>query len=148
MPTDKRSQTRPERSHASRCSVLIAVEPPSLQRLIQHVLHNDSGLRVVGASSRSVSPANQAARLSPNVIVVNHRLQKHQRQVLDDLKRASPGSTLILLTHSLAESAPPREADASLPEDAVVRRLLPMIRKTANRAADRTPLPAPAGFRS
>ena len=148
MPTDERAARHPERSRASRRSVLIAVEPPSLQRLIEHVLHGESGLRVVGASTRSLSPANQAARLSPNVIVVNHRLQKHQGHVLVDLKRSSPGSTLILLTHSLAESAPPREADACLPEDAVVRQLLPMIRKTANRAADRTPPPASAGFRS
>lgn len=148
MPTDKRSQTRPERSHASRCSVLIAVEPPSLERVICHVLRAESGFRVVGGSPKGVSPANQAARLSPSVIVVNHRLRKHQQQLLIDLKRSSPGSTLILLTHSLDESAPPREADACLPEDAVVKRLLPMIRKTALRAADRTPLPAVAGLRS
>lgn len=148
MPTGERAPRHPERSKASRCSVLIAVEPPSLQRLIEHVLHADTGLRVVGGSSKGLSPVNQAARLSPSVIVVNHRLQKHKGHVLVDLKHSSPGSTLILLTHSLDQSAPPREADASLPEDAVVRRLLPMIRKTALRAADRTPLPAPAGFRS
>ena len=148
MPTEARVLTHPERSKASPCSVLIAVEPPSLQRLIQHVLQGESNLRVVGGSSKGLSPAHQAARLSPTVIVVNHRLQKQQVHVLVDLKRSSPGSTLILLTHSLAEPASPGEADACLPEDAVVRRLLPMIRKTALRAADRTPLPAAAGFRS
>lgn len=142
MATDERAPRQTERPKTPGCSVFIAVEPPSLQRLIEHVLHGESGLRVVGGSSKSLSPARQVARLSPSVIVVNHRLQRRQGHVLVDLKRSSPGSTLILLTHSLAESAPPREADACLPEDAVVKRLLPMIRKAAFRAADRTPPPA------
>lgn len=148
MPTDKRATRHPGRSKSARLSVLVSVEPTSLQRLIGYVLQGESGLRVVFGSSKGLSPASLAARLNPNVIVVNHRLQKRQSQVLADLKRTSPGSTLILLTHSLAESAPPREADACLPEDAVVRQLLPMIRKTALRAANRTPLPAVAGFRT
>lgn len=148
MATDQRALRHPERPKASGYCVFIAVEPPSLQRLIEHVLHGESGLRIVGGSPKSLSPANQAARLSPNVIVVNHRLHRQQSQVLADLKRTSPRSTLILLTHSLSESAPPREADACLPEDAVVKQLLPMIRKAAHRAADRTSQPASAGLRS
>ena len=129
-------------------SVLIAVDPPSFQRLIQHVLHGQSGLRVVGGSSKGVSHTRLAARLTPGVIVANERLQRRGRGDVVELKRSSPSSILILLTHSLAESVAPERADACLPEEAVVRRLLPMIRKAALRAADRTPQPAPAGPRT
>ena len=130
-------------------SVLIAVEPPSFQRLIQHVLHGQAGLRVVGRSSSSLSPTHKAARLTPDVIIVNHRLQRRERpDVLIDLRRVSPSSTLILLTHSLGESDPPEVADAWLPEDAVVRQLLPVIRKAASRTACHTPRPASAGPRT
>jgi DNA-binding NarL/FixJ family response regulator len=131
------------------CRVLIAVEPPSFQRLIEHVLHGHEGVSVVGLSSKSVSPALKAGRLAPDVIIVNHRLQrKTLGDVLVDLKRSSPVSTVILLTHDLTELAPQEGADVCLPEGAVVKRLLPMIRKAALRAADRTPLPASAGART
>lgn len=89
-----------------------------------------------------------AARLAPDVIIVNHRLQRRTHgDVLIDLRRVSPCSTLIFLTHSLAEPEPPMVADASLPEDAVVRQLLPVIRKTVPRTPCQTLRPASAGLR-
>jgi DNA-binding NarL/FixJ family response regulator len=121
-------------------SVFIAVEPPALQRLIGYVLDGQSGFRVVGTCVASPSLTRRAARLAADVIIVNHRLQRKQRgDVLVDLRRASPSSTLILLTHSLGESDPPDAADAWLAEDAVVRRLVPAIRE----AAPRVPCPPP-----
>jgi DNA-binding NarL/FixJ family response regulator len=130
-------------------SVLIAVEPPAFQRLIEHVLHGQSGLRVVGRSSTSLSPARRAARLAPDMIIVNYRLQRRERgDVLIDLRRVSPCSTLILISHSLGESDPPEVVDAWLPEDAVVRRLLPVIRKAAPRTTCHTLRPASAGLRT
>ncbi len=97
----------------------------------------------------SVSPAHQAARLAPDVIILNHRLQRREHgDVLIDFRRVSPSSTLILLTHSLGESDPPEVVDAWLPEDAVVRQLLPVIRKAASRTACHTPRPASAGLRT
>ncbi|MBK5257129.1 MAG: hypothetical protein JJE39_13950 [Vicinamibacteria bacterium] len=131
------------------CSVLIAVERPSFHRLLEHVVQGGPGLRLVGGSSRRVSPVHQAARLAPNVIIVSTRLQgREPGNVLADFKRSSPASTLILLTHPQGEPLAPRGADACLPEDAIVTRLLPMIRKAALRAANRTPPPASAGLRT
>jgi DNA-binding NarL/FixJ family response regulator len=148
MRTSDRVSIASRSPHPESRSILIAVEPPSFQRLIEHVLHGQSGLRVVGLSLEGRSPANQAARLAPDVIIVNHRLcRRDQRDVLIDLRRVSPCSTLILLTHSLAESEPPKVADASLPEDAVVRQLLPVIRKAVPRTPCQTLRPASAGLR-
>lgn len=135
-PTPVSSRVKPGPNR----SVLIAVEPPSLQRLIWHVLDGQSDLRVVGTCVASPSLARRAARLRADVIIVNHRLQQKQRgDVLVDLRRASPSSTLILLTHSFGESDPPDAADAWLAEDAVVRLLVPAIRE----AAPRIPCPPP-----
>jgi DNA-binding NarL/FixJ family response regulator len=130
------------------CRVLIAVRPPSFERLLEHVLHGHPGLRVVGGSGRRASPTHLAARLAPDVIIASTRLHgKEPGDVLADLKRSSPASTLILLTDDLASPAPHGAADACLPEDAVVRRLLPVIREVVDRARDRAPLPVPAGRR-
>lgn len=130
-------------------SVLIAVQPPSFERLIEHLLHGQPGLRVVGNLSKGNSATDKAARLKPDVIIASTRLLgKEHGDVLADLKRSSPASTLILLTHGLDESVPGPGADAWLPEDAIVRRLLPVIRKVVGRAQDRVPQPAPAGRRA
>ena len=78
------------------CKVLIAVQPPALERLIEHVLHGHPGLRVVGGSRRD-SAARRAARLAPDVIIASTRLHgKEHGDVLADLKRSCPASTLIL----------------------------------------------------
>src|SRR3990172_8821544 len=80
--------------------VLIAVQSPSFERLIEHLLHGHPGLRVVGGSSRRhFGPADKAARLVPDVIIASTRLHGREHgDVLADLKRSSPASTLILLT--------------------------------------------------
>lgn len=126
-----------------RC-VLVAVEPPSLQRLIQHVLDGDRGLRVVTA------PPPFPPRLAPDVIVTNQRLQRQRPgDLVAELKRSCPASTLILLTPTFAGPVPDHHgADICLPEEAIVQALLPMIRQLTLRAADRTPSPASAGPRT
>jgi len=130
-------------------SVLIAVEPPSFQRLIEHVLCGEPGLRVVGASAKKASPVLRAVRFTPNVIIVNTRVNgKEHGVVLADLKRSHPAATLILLTHGLYESGSAYEADTWLAEDAVVRRLAPAIRKAARRVRDRVPQPVSTGARN
>lgn len=134
--------------------VLIAVHPPSLERLLEHLLAGQPELRVVGGSARSAhrppgSPAAKAARLAPDLIIANTRLLgREPGDVVADLKRSSPASTLILLTHGLAEPAPHPEADACLPEEAVVRRLLPTIREALDRPQERAKRPALAGRRA
>lgn len=131
------------------CRVLIAVQAPSFERLLQHVLHGQPGLRVVGGSARRGSPADQAARLAPDVIVASTRLRgREPGDVLAGLKRSSPASTLILLTHAQGEPVAAPWADACLPEDAVVRRLVPAIRKAVDLAGSRAPRPAAAGPRT
>jgi DNA-binding NarL/FixJ family response regulator len=130
-------------------SVLIAVQPLAFERLIQHLLHGHPGLRVVGGSSKTASAADQAARLAPDVIIASTRLQgKEPGDALADLKRSSPASTLILLIDGLSHSGPHAGADAWLPEDDVVRRLLPVIRKVVGRVRDRAPQVAAADRRA
>lgn len=129
MPPSGRSNQAAGRTSKGH-SVLIAVEPPSLTRLLEHLLHGHPGLRVVGrAASRDALAV--ASRLAPHVIIANTRPHWMERGLLlADLKRSSPTSTLILLTQAPGERVTPLEgADACLPEDAVVRRLLPLIRR-------------------
>lgn len=114
-------------------SVLIAVPRPSFERLIEHVLHGHPGLRVVGGSSKRDSPTDKAARLSPDLIIASTRLHGREPGVLASLKRSSPASTLILLTDGPDDPIPDPGADAWLPEDAVVQRLLPVIREALDR---------------
>jgi DNA-binding NarL/FixJ family response regulator len=135
------------RASAKDFSVLIAVEPKAFHRLIEHVLHGHAGLRVVGSSYERTSSTLQAAQFAPDVIIVSTRVNgKEPRGVLADLKRSSPASTLVLLTHC-SGGEPHQEADACLPECAVVKRLLPVIRKAA-RGRDRVSQPASAGLRT
>lgn len=87
--------------------------------------------------------------LEPAVIVINQRLQRQQPgDLVADLKRSCPTSTLILLTPPFAGPALHQAADICLPEEAIVQALLPMIRQLTLRAADRTPAPASAGHRT
>jgi chemotaxis response regulator CheB len=127
-------------------SVLIAVQPHSFERLIEHVLDGQPDIRVVLGSSKRDSAVAKAARLAPDVIIVSTRHSGRERgDVLTDLKRSSPASTMILLTHGPGALVPRRDADACLPEEEVVRRLLPVIRKAVDRVRGRAPKPAPAG---
>jgi DNA-binding NarL/FixJ family response regulator len=128
--------------------VLIAVQPPSFQRIIEYVLHGHPGLRLVGGAPERNSPVDKAARLAPDVIIASTRLHgREPGDIVAALKRSSPASTLILLTHELDLPGPHKGADAWLPEDSVVRQLLPVIRKLADRVKNRAPQPAPAGRR-
>jgi DNA-binding NarL/FixJ family response regulator len=115
---------------AERRSVLIAVEPRSFIRLIEHLLDGHPELRVVGRSSKSGALA-LAGRLAPDVIIANTRLDGRERSgVLAGLKRSSPASSLILLTRALGEPfQEPSGADVCLPEEAVVKHLLPAIHR-------------------
>jgi DNA-binding NarL/FixJ family response regulator len=122
--------------------------------LLEHLLDGDPGLRVIGGSSKRDSGSRRnstamAARLAPDVIITSTRLHgKEPGDVVADLKRSSPASTLILLTHRPDEPVPHPGADVSLPEDAVVRQLLPVIRKAVDRVRDRAPQTALARRRS
>ena len=128
MPPTQGSKPPTGRAAKAR-SVLIALDPPSFIRLVEHLLHGHPGLRIVGRASKSGAPA-LAGRLAPDVIIANTRPPAQRGDVLAELRRSSPTSTLILLTHAPGEPVPPADgADACLPEDAVVRRLLPLLRK-------------------
>jgi len=125
-----KSPSSASRSAAQARSVLIALDPPSFIRLIGHLLHGRPEFRIVGRCSKSGALA-RAGRLAPDVIIANTRPGAAPGDILAGLKRSSPTSTLIVLTHAPGQSAPqsPEAADVCLPEEAVVRRLLPLIRK-------------------
>lgn len=120
------------------CRVLIAVEPPAFVRLIEHVLQGQPGLRVIGRSRAADSKATRARRLAPDVIIANTRSGPSapghvSAQRLADLKSESPASRLVQLTHDLDDTILPSRgaAHVRLREDAVVRRLVPVIRRLA-----------------
>ena len=150
METNLAVEARTRGAVAPDCSILIAVQPQSFQRLIEHLLHGHAGLRIVGHEARGNSALAQAARLAPDVIIASTRLHGRERHgdVLAALKRSSPASTLILLTHGLDEHALQSEVDAWLPEDAIVKRLLPVIRKVVDRTRERALQSTSTGRRS
>jgi len=126
-------------TQAAERSVLIAVQPESFVRLIEHVLGEEPGLRVVGRLSKGDSIARSVGRLAPDVIITNTRLfGREHGQVLAGLKRSSPGSTLILLTQAFGGPFPaPSGADGWLSEEAVVEQLVPMVQKLAPSGQER-----------
>ena len=133
------------------CSVMIAAQQDSFVRLIEHVLHGHPGLRIVGRTTDRSSFARSAGRLTPDVIIASTRLfgREPGDDVLAEVKRSSPASTLILLTRAFGEPVPSTPGtEARLPEDTVLRRLVPVVRKLAAQVRDRVPGPGRAGRRS
>ena len=108
-------------------SVLIAVAPHSLARIVEHLVHGDARFRVLERLAADTDLARLARRAVPDLVVANLRfLGKEHVRVLEDLRRLSP-ATKVLLLHTYAMPRSLGGAHVHLDEQAVVRRLLPVL---------------------
>jgi DNA-binding NarL/FixJ family response regulator len=119
--------------------VLIAVAPQALSRVVEHVLQGHQGLALVGSADSDRKLATRARRTSPDLVVVSLRLLgRHPGASLVSLRETSPGSKLIVISPgTFAPPLRPRGADAIVREEALVRRLVPLLRRLTGRRARR-----------
>jgi DNA-binding NarL/FixJ family response regulator len=116
-----------------RLTVLVAARP-SLLRLIEHLLRDSPDLRVLGHRGSARALPRRAARASASVVVASGRhLGRECAAALEGVRRSSPRSKLVLLR--VRDDHILRAADAELEEDALVRSLLPTVRRLAARPA-------------
>lgn len=118
--------------------VLVAVRPPALLRVIEHLLSNCPEIEVVASRSKGRRLAQATAAVLPELVVANGRLLgKEACQTIAEIKRSSPGSKLILISsvEGFAGAARRCGADACLDEEALVRRLLLTVRKLISQTA-------------
>jgi hypothetical protein len=123
--------------------ILVAVAPRSLSRVVEHLLRGREGLALVGSAGSDRQLASRARRAAPDLLVVSLRLLGREAGArLASLRLSSPGSKLIVVSPgTFAIPLRPRGADAMVPEEALVRRLVPLVRKLV-RLRGRRPLPA------
>ena len=117
--------------------VIVAVQPRSLLRVIEHLLGGQPELRIVARLSGNNRLSLTASAMLPELIIANARfLGRECRKAIPEIKRASPGSKLILLLcpfEGFARETRDCGADAYLEEEAIVRRLLPALGKLLRR---------------
>jgi DNA-binding NarL/FixJ family response regulator len=110
--------------------ILIAVASPALLKVVEHLLGELPGTRIVDTATSPQALQWEAARLAPDLIVTStRRLGRETLRGAAELKGASPGSKLIVITSDGEWSAddPRGAADASLGEEDLVRGLLPIV---------------------
>ena len=118
--------------------LLVAVSPPALFQVIEHLFHGRPEFELVESRRGLRAPERQAGRQLPDLIVANVRpLRTRICRVVTAMKRYSPGSKLILICPVKGFEQRAREcgADACLEEELLVGRLLRMARdlSTADR---------------
>lgn len=112
--------------------ILVAVEPPPLGRIIEHLFHNQPNCRIVKCLNEWTPLAREASRLHPELIVISiSLLGDGAAGIVADVKLASPGSELILIdfSHDLRRHVRKWGADAYLNSENLVRRLVPKAEK-------------------
>ncbi len=122
-------------------SVLVAVAPNALGRIVEHLLDDEPCFRMVGRLTPGMDLARRAHRVAPDLVVANLRfLGREHARVVQDLRRFSPAAKVLLL-HSYAMPRSLGGAHVHLDEQAVVRRLLPVLRGLAGGAGGPGPTP-------
>jgi hypothetical protein len=112
--------------------VLVAVEPPPLGRIIEHLFHDQPHYRIVMCLNEWTPLARYASRLQPELIIASiSLLGDGAAGIVADVKLASPGSKLILInfSHDLGRHARKWGADAYLNSENLVQRLVPKAEK-------------------
>jgi DNA-binding NarL/FixJ family response regulator len=120
----------------NKLSVLIAVKPVSLSRVIEHLLRQVHGIEVLGRVEDAKLLPELAGRLAPDIVVANFSLLgREPGELVAGVKSSSPFTRLILISRveGLASSARRSGADAHLPEEALVKRLLPVLERLGRR---------------
>jgi hypothetical protein len=112
-------------------SVLVAIAPDPLGRIVEHLLDAEPRFRLAGRLAQGQDLARHAQRAAPDLVVANVRfLGKDHIRIVDDLRRSSP-ATRILLLHPYAMPRSLGGAHVHLDEQAVVRRLLGVLHELA-----------------
>lgn len=112
--------------------ILVAVEPASLLRIVEHVLQRRPEFQIVAKTNRGSALVQQARRLQPKLIIANLRmLGEEAGRIIPEVKLASPRSMLIVtgFPQGLGRHAHKCGADAYLEEEQLVRRLVPTAQK-------------------
>jgi DNA-binding NarL/FixJ family response regulator len=121
--------------------ILIAVQPPPLLRIVEHLLRDCTQFRVVARTSQSSTLKRQAKRLQPALIITNLRLLgPGAGRIIPEIRLASPGSQLLVtgFTQGLESHARDCGADAYLEEDQLVQRLVSAARKLLSKPQTRS----------
>ncbi len=119
---------------SNKVTVLVAVKPTSMGRVIVHLFRSRPDLQIVEHRSAAGTLARHAGRVLPDLIVANTRsLGKARWETVAQVKRFSPNSKLIVLCPlgGFEQKARESGADAYLEEEALVRGLLDTVRKLA-----------------
>jgi DNA-binding NarL/FixJ family response regulator len=111
--------------------ILLALTSPALVRVVEHLLHELPGSRIVDRSSTAEALQRDALRLAPDVIVTSARmLGRESATGAARIKGQCPTSKLIVITSDgewQTADARGGAADASLDEEDLVRGLLPIV---------------------
>jgi DNA-binding NarL/FixJ family response regulator len=121
--------------------ILVAISPPALLRVVDHLLYGRSEFEVVARSSEQRGLCRQAARHLPDVVITNPKvLGREPAKVVTEFKRSSPASKLVLLGENESSGDARRfGADGYVSEDAVVRRLIATVRNVSHGPAASRP---------
>ena len=109
-----------------RINTLVAVKPPALFRVIQHLIHGIADITSPTQIDPDWSLPASATGPGPDLVIVNTRMFKHNPSAaLMRLKKANPKSKLILIRSYEAFSEPIHEgaADAQLWDEGLVQHL-------------------------
>lgn len=125
----RRSSRRPIR--------VFAAASPALARVLGHVLGAAAGLDAHVGSPSPVDLVSEATRLGPDVIATTLAcLGREPSACVAPLKAASPATKLILIApvEECCDACGWPGVDACVPEEALVARLVPVIRGLARSA--------------
>ena len=114
--------------------VLVAVQPLPLMRVVEHLLGAAPEIQIIPRSYATLSLAQQAKRLQPDLIIANSTfLGDKAFDVLNSIKRASPRGKLIFMAFDAGMSGLARQCgvDAYLDEEVLVKQLLSAARRLA-----------------
>ena len=113
--------------------VLVAVTPDALTRVIVHLLLQAfPTIEIVSCVCETRRLVRHAERLLPHVIIINEPSVESNAEVsLEALKKASPGSKLIVTSWDDSYSGRRHlsNVDAHINEALLIRKLLPTVRR-------------------
>ncbi len=114
-------------------TVMVAVRPGPLSRVVEHLLRDCPEMQIVARPSEFSGLASGAARLLPDVIITNERLLgREPDQAVTEVRRRSPESRVIVLRPGDGVAAERRcGANGYVSEQALVRRLIRTVRRMA-----------------
>lgn len=125
-----------------RVTILVAVEPAPLLRVIEHLFCRQLGFNIVARLSSGSAVAGQVARLRPDLVIANMRLLGQAADtIIREVKIASPSSKVIVtgFPHGFEQDARGWGADAYLEEEELVRRLVSTVHRLLKSSPSRKP---------